>query len=69
MSGLSQLLKGFDQKGFLITQLSISQKGGIDNPELDMDLQLSRIVKIDEETIDKGIGGRRAASGSKGGYR
>ena len=50
LDSLAQLLKGFDQKGFLIKSLSIQHNRGIDDKELKLDVSLARIVKTEEET-------------------
>ena len=68
LAGLSQLLKSFDQKGFLIAQLRLSQPYGIDSPELSMDIQLLRIVKINEDEESTNESSRKR-TGSLGGYR
>lgn len=54
---IAQLLKGFDQKGFLIKNLTVRQTKGIDNPELSLNFTLARIVKVEEE--EGGKRGRR----------
>ena len=46
---IAQLLKGLDQKGFLIKNISLFQNKGPDNPELKLDLTLARIVKVEQE--------------------
>lgn len=49
---IARLLKGFDQRGFLIRSLTLSQNRGVDSPELRLDLTLARIVKIEDEDPD-----------------
>jgi hypothetical protein len=64
---IAQLLKGFDQKGFLIKSISLFQNKGVDNPELKLDLTLARIVKMQEDG-DSGPrrpGSRRLTSGGR----
>ena len=48
LTKLSQLLKSFDQKGFLIQTLTLLQPD-IDNPQIQLDITLARIVKQEEE--------------------
>jgi hypothetical protein len=61
---LAQLLKGFDQKGFLIKSITLDHSNP-DKPELSLDITLARIVKLEEETEEGGgrigrrPGGRR----------
>jgi hypothetical protein len=55
---IAQLLKGFDQKGFLIKSISLYHTKGVTNPELKLDITLARIVKVEQEE-DKGPGRRR----------
>jgi hypothetical protein len=45
---LSQLLKSFDQKGFLIQTLVLLHPD-LDNPQITLDITLARIVKQEEE--------------------
>ena len=68
-SKITQLLKGFDQKGFLITELSIRQARGIDDPEMTLDLRLDRILKVESDSKN-GSNSRStlARKGNPGGY-
>ncbi|AXA36419.1 MAG: hypothetical protein D6691_07300 [Candidatus Hydrogenedentota bacterium] len=63
---LAQLLKGFDQKGFLIKSIVLTHSKGIDNPELQLNVTLARIVKIEET---EQTGPRRPGSRRLGGRR
>lgn len=64
---LSELLKGFDQKGFLIKSIVLMQSKGIDNPELDLSITLARIVKIEQD--EQTVGPRRPGTVKIGGGR
>ena len=44
---LAQLLKGFDQKGFLVKSITLDHSNP-DKPDLSLDITLARIVKIEE---------------------
>lgn len=66
LQNIATLLKGFDQKGFLVKSLVVQHSKGIDNPELNLDLTLARLVKVQTEdeggrfnTPRKRTGGRR----------
>lgn len=61
---ISQLLKGFDQKGFWIAYMRISQPRGIDDAELSLQLTLDRFVKIEAPDAKP-----TRRTGSLGGYR
>ncbi len=70
LENIALLLKGFDQKGFLIKNLVVTHSRSIDDPELRVEVTLARIVKIPE---DEG-GPLRARplglrTGSRGGNR
>lgn len=58
---LTQLLKGFDQKGFLVKAITLDHSNP-DRPELSLDLMLARIVKLEAEQAD-GAAGTTARSG------
>jgi hypothetical protein len=63
---ISQLLKGFDQKGFLIKMIKLAHTRGPDSPELKLEITLARIVKIAE---DEFVGGPRRPGTVKFGGR
>lgn len=48
LSKIATLLKGFDQKGFLIKNITLYHSKGPDVPELIADITLARIVKNEE---------------------
>lgn len=54
---IAQLLKGFDQKGYLIKEMTLQHSKGIDDPELRLELTMARIVKVEEE--EEPAGGRK----------
>lgn len=59
---IAQLLKGFDQKGFLIKSIVLTHSRGVDSPELQLQITLARIVKVDqppEPTTSRRSGSRR----------
>jgi hypothetical protein len=65
---LATLLKGFDQKGFLIKSIRITHFKGVDNKDLKLDITLARIVKVEEEEEQSGRrrpGSRRLRSGGR----
>lgn len=43
---IAQLLKGFDQKGFLIKNIMMRHSKGPDTPDLRLEITLARIVKV-----------------------
>jgi len=57
LQDIATLLKGFDQKGFLIRNITLSHSRGPDNPDLQLEMTLARVVKKDEPT--EGTGPRR----------
>ena len=61
LESISRLLKGFDQKGFLIKSLSLTHSRGIDEPDLKLDVTLARVVKIEEQPAE-GPGLRRPSA-------
>lgn len=48
LESIARLLKAFDQRGYLIRRVTINQRD-IDSPDLNLDLELARIVQIEEE--------------------
>jgi hypothetical protein len=48
LENIALLLKGFDQKGFLIKSLTLTHAKNIDDPELQVEITLARVVKLDE---------------------
>jgi|GEM_PF-2107072 hypothetical protein len=64
---IAQLLKGFDQKGFLIKSIVLTHSRGVDNPELQLQITLARIVKVEEQP--ETVGPRRPGSRRLGGRR
>ena len=50
---LAQLLKGFDQKGFLVKSITLDHSNP-DKPELSLNITLARIVKLEDEEPDGG---------------
>ncbi len=62
LESISKLLKAFDQRGYLIRRVTINQTD-IDRPELNLQqLELARIVQIEEEKRERrsfGFGARR----------
>ena len=67
LENIALLLKGFDQKGFLVKNLLITHARNIDDPELRLEITLARIVKVEEDRMrPRGLGIRR---GSRGGAR
>ena len=53
LESISKLLKAFDQRGYLIRRVTINQRD-IDSPDLNLDLELARIVQIEEEKAEGG---------------
>ena len=67
LENIALLLKGFDQKGFLVKNLLVTHARNIDDPELRLEITLARIVKVEEDRMrPRGLGIRR---GSRGGVR
>ncbi|MGB9692600.1 MAG: hypothetical protein ACPL7D_10575 [Candidatus Sumerlaeaceae bacterium] len=64
---IAQLLKGFDQKGFLIKSIVLTHSKGVDSPELQCQLTLARIVKVEEQP--EKLGPRRPGARRLGGRR
>lgn len=64
---IAQLLKGFDQKGFLIKSILLTHSKGVDSPELQCQVTLARIVKVEEPT--ETVGPRRPGARRIGGRR
>lgn len=62
LESIAKLLKAFDQRGYLIQQVGITQKN-IDDPNLSLVLALARIVQIEEEKREE----RRSPFGAFGG--
>ena len=58
LDSIARLLKAFDQRGYLIRRVSIRQRD-IDSPNLNLELELARIVQIEEEKSE----GRRSRWG------
>lgn len=55
LQNIAQLLKGFDQKGFLIQKIVLQHQRGVDDPNLSLELTLARIVKVEAQD-ETGIG-------------
>jgi hypothetical protein len=49
LENVAQLLKGFDQKGYLIKEMKLSHAKNPDDPNLRLALTMARIVKVEEE--------------------
>lgn len=49
LQNISNLLKAFDQKGFLVRNANITRESNLDKSELTLELTLARIVKIPDE--------------------
>jgi hypothetical protein len=56
---VSRLLKAFDQRGFLIRSVLLTPRG-LDSPEIQCDITLSRVVKIRERPNERRRPGARA---------
>jgi hypothetical protein len=67
LSKIAQLLKGFDQKGFLIKSIVLTHSRGVDSPELQLQVTLARIVKVEEQPDS--VGSRRPGARRIGGRR
>ena len=62
LENIALLLKGFDQKGFLVKNLMITHAKSIDDPDLRLEITLARIVKVDQpEMRPSGLGLRRGS--------
>jgi hypothetical protein len=55
---IAKLLKAFDHQGFLVRAVTLTPRG-IDNPEIQCDLVISRVVKISERAENRRPGVRR----------
>lgn len=63
---ISQLLTGFDQKGFLMKSITL-QRPNIDRPDMTLDVTLARIVKLQmDDESNRSRGGKRGARRSRG---
>lgn len=64
---IAQLLKGFDQKGFLIKSIVLTHSRGVDSPELQLQVTLARIVKVEAqpETLSRRRPGARRVGGRR----
>lgn len=59
---IALLLKGFDQKGFLVKNLMITHAKSIDESDLRLEITLARIVKVEQsEMRPSGLGLRRGS--------
>ncbi|MCX7018704.1 MAG: hypothetical protein WCK47_09340 [bacterium] len=54
LQDIATLLKGFDQKGFLIRNITLAHSRGVDNPDLLLEMTLARVVKKEEQTDSTG---------------
>jgi hypothetical protein len=67
LPNIAQMLKGFDQQGFLIKTIVLTHSKGVDTPDLQLNITLARIVKIEENQAQ--VGARRPGSRRLGGRR
>ena len=66
LENIALLLKGFDQKGFLIKNLNLAHAKNIDDPELQVEITLARIVKVEEADASfKPTVSRRSRTGAR----